>query len=121
MPMQYLRIDGLLPVEASMYSRRFGSFGRSFLKQFTSLDRTQKGGAMYRGCAGRATCIAARSDLAYLALAAGSIPLFLTASAARGEAKNAINRFALSICPEPATTAAENVWGNWISVARLPA
>jgi hypothetical protein len=45
---------------------------------------------------------------AYLALATGSIPLFLIASAARGEAKNAINRLALSTSPEPATMAAEN-------------
>ena len=47
-------------------------------------------------------------DDAYLALATGSIPLFLIASAASGEAKNAINRLALSTCPEPATIAAEN-------------
>jgi hypothetical protein len=33
----------------------------------------------------------------YLALATGSIPLFLIASAARREVKNAINRLALSI------------------------
>jgi hypothetical protein len=57
----------------------------------------------------------------YLALATGSIPPFLIASAARGEAKNAINRLALSTSPEPATMAAENTWGNWISGARLPA
>ena len=44
----------------------------------------------------------------YLALATGSIPLFLIASAASGEAKNAINRLALSTSPEPATMAAEN-------------
>jgi hypothetical protein len=44
----------------------------------------------------------ARRDFAYLALAIGSIPLFLIASAARGEAKNAINRLALSTSPEPA-------------------
>jgi hypothetical protein len=35
----------------------------------------------------------------YLAIATGSIPLFLIASAARGEVKNAINRLALSTSP----------------------
>jgi ADP-ribose pyrophosphatase YjhB (NUDIX family) len=60
-------------------------------------------------------------SLAYLALANGSMPLFLIAAAARGEAKNAINRLALSTSPEPATMAAENTWRNWISGARLPA
>jgi hypothetical protein len=45
---------------------------------------------------------------AYLPFAIGSIPLVLIASAARGEAKNAINRLALSTSSEPATMAAEN-------------
>jgi hypothetical protein len=44
--------------------------------------------------------ISRRRDLAYLALATGSIPLFLIASA---QARNAINRLAPSTSPEPAT------------------
>jgi hypothetical protein len=43
----------------------------------------------------------------YLNVASGSIPLFLIASEACAEARNSINRLESSICPEPATTAAE--------------
>ena len=75
-----------------------------------------------RACAAGPRRLGTRvADLAYLAPASGSIPLFLIASAARGEARNAINRLALSTSPEPATMAAENTCGNWISGARLPA
>jgi hypothetical protein len=48
----------------------------------------------------------------YLEVASGSIPLFLMASEARAEERNSISRLAPSISPEPATTAAENVWTN---------
>jgi hypothetical protein len=48
----------------------------------------------------------------YLELASDSIPLFLIASEARAEARNSISRLEPSISPEPATTAAENVWTN---------
>ena len=48
----------------------------------------------------------------YLEVASGSIPLFLIASEARAEARNSISRLEPSISPEPATTAAENVWTN---------
>src|ERR1700704_887822 len=57
----------------------------------------------------------------YLKVASGSIPLFLIASEARAEARNSISRLEPSISPEPATTAAENTWTNWISGAMLPA
>src|SRR3982074_1546263 len=56
-----------------------------------------------------------------LEVASGSIPLFLIASEARAEARNSISRLEPSISPEPATTAAENTWTNWISGAMLPA
>src|SRR6516165_4204666 len=46
----------------------------------------------------------------YLEVASGSIPLFLIASEARVEARNSISRLEPSMSPEPATTAAENVW-----------
>src|SRR3982075_1708864 len=57
----------------------------------------------------------------YLKVTSGSIPLFLIASEARAEARNSISRLEPSISPEPATTAAENTWTNWISGAMLPA
>jgi len=47
---------------------------------------------------------------AYLEVASGSIPLFLIASVARGEARNSINRLEAALSFEPATTAAENTW-----------
>jgi hypothetical protein len=52
----------------------------------------------------------------YLAPPTGSIPLFLIASAARGEAKNAINRLALSTSPEPAAMEAAK-WPRFGDVA----
>jgi hypothetical protein len=51
---------------------------------------------------------------AYLALAIGSISLFLIASAAPGEAKNAINRLALSTFRAGHDGGREHL-GNWIS------
>lgn len=73
----------------------------------------------YRGFAPNGLCLVAAYP--YLEVASGSIPLFLIASDARGEARNSISRLEDSISPEPATTAAENVWTNWISAARMPA
>src|SRR5438128_679639 len=58
---------------------------------------------------------------AYLGGASGSIPLFLIASKACAEARKSISCLESSMSPEPATIAAENVWTNWISGARLPA
>jgi len=84
-------------------------------------QRMEPGSSRVSGRGLPAHPISRRRNLAYLALATGSIPLFWIASAARGEARNAINRLAPSTSPEPATMAAENTWGNWMSCERLPA
>jgi hypothetical protein len=52
------------------------------------------------------------SMLPYLEVASGSIPLFLIASVARGEARNSINRFEAALSFEPATMAAAKTWPN---------
>jgi len=54
-------------------------------------------------------------------IASGSIPLFLIVLEACGEARNSISRLSPSNSSEPATTAAENTWTNWISYGRLGA
>ena len=48
----------------------------------------------------------------YFEVPTGSIPVLLIVSKARGDARNATSRFEFSTSPEPATTAAENVWTN---------
>src|ERR1700730_4895588 len=67
------------------------------------------------------TCACLVAAYPYLEVASGSVPLFLIASEARAEARNSISRLEPSTSPEPATTAAENTWTNWISDAMLPA
>ena len=49
---------------------------------------------------------------AYLEAASGSIPLLLIASAARGEARNSINRLEAALSFDSATTAAAKTWIN---------
>jgi hypothetical protein len=63
----------------------------------------------------------AHSQLTYLDVASGSIPLFLILSDALVEARNSISRLEGSISLEPATTAAENTWTSWISGGIVPA
>ena len=58
---------------------------------------------------------------AYLEAASGSIPLLLIASAARGEARNSINRLEAALSFDSATTAAAKTWINWIADGRVPA
>ena len=55
---------------------------------------------------------AAQSARPYFEVVSGSIPLFPIASDARVDARNSISRLAPSVCPEPATVAAENTWMN---------
>src|SRR5262252_6468333 len=79
----------------------------------------QLSGAVHWSLSQHRPCLVAAYP--YLEVASGSIPLFLIASEARAEARNSISRLEPLVSPEPATTAAENVWTNWISGARLPA
>src|SRR5215468_10541326 len=84
----------------------------------SNMHVAQLSGAVHWSLSQHRPCLVAAYP--YLEVASGSIPLFLIASEARAEARNSIRRLELSMSPEPATTAAENVWTNWISGARLP-
>src|SRR5215468_8063231 len=85
----------------------------------SNMHVAQLSGAVHWSLSQHRPCLVAAYP--YLEVASGSIPLFLIASEARAEARNSISRLEPSMSPEPATTAAENVWTNWISGARLPA
>src|SRR5262245_41540508 len=85
----------------------------------SNMHVAQLSGAVHWSLSQHRPCLVAAYP--YLEVASGSIPLFLIASEARAEARNSISRLEPSMSPEPATTAAENVWTNWISGARRPA
>src|SRR5215510_4705437 len=85
----------------------------------SNMHVAQLSGAVHWSLSQHRPCLVAAYP--YLEVASGSIPLFLIASEAQAEARNSISRLEPSMSPEPATTAAENVWTNWISGARLPA